>query len=140
MECNSSQLSHGRSDSSGRTTKADRDHLSAGGKATHGCSAARDGQETDRSGAETADLQTADCRLSPHQPARADWGRRSADVNAAKRSGGGGQMRYAAPGTRGVSSCQSGPRRVDGGQSGGTGAARQPVNAADKQMDGPICR
>lgn len=63
--------------------EADGDHLSDGGTATHGCSPARDGQETDRNGAEAADR-----RLSPHHPVHADWGHRFSDVNAAKQSGG----------------------------------------------------
>lgn len=92
--------------------------------------AARDRRETDRTGAETADRGP-----SPHHPVHAGWGHRSSDVNVAKR----GPLQGWGVGGAGVSSCQSGRGRVGGGRGGRAGAARRPVNAADKQTDGPIC-
>lgn len=94
----------------GEEASADRDRLSDGAKATHGCSAAPDGQEADRRGAETAERQ------SPPISRRTPTG-----VSGPQS---GGWVRYAAE-AGGTSGCQSGPKRVGGGQGGRTGAACQ---------------
>lgn len=97
---------------------------------------ARDRRETDRGYVGVADGGNSSSACVHRQRSPAQW---SLDVNVAKQYGTQTEVAQQSR-SRAHLWLSVWTEEVKGGQSSRTGAARQLVNAADNQMDGPICQ